>query len=227
MQGKFIVIEGTDGSGKTAQFELLKDRLQNGGNKVALFDFPQYENPSAHFAKKYLRGEYGTFEEIGPYKASLFFALDRFEASFRMREEMEKGKIILSNRYVGSNMGHQGAKIDSRAGREKFFRWLRDIEFETLGIPRAHLNIILHVPAQLAQKLVDEKGHRYYVGGAKRDLHEENLEHLKQSEEVYLEMAELFPDKFTVVECMDGDRLMNKEEIHERVWNLVKNELEI
>ncbi|OGY58941.1 MAG: hypothetical protein A3C03_02340 [Candidatus Colwellbacteria bacterium RIFCSPHIGHO2_02_FULL_45_17] len=224
-RGKFIVIEGSDGTGKTTQFTLLRDRLRKEGQDIAEFDFPQYGNPSAHFVEEYLRGSYGTLEELGPYKASLFFALDRFEASHKIRKELNDGKIVVSNRYVGSNMGHQGGKISSSEERKEYFMWVDKIEFEILGIPRPDLSIVLHIPADIAQHLVDEKGPRNYVGGAKRDLHEESLDHLKNSEKTYLEITELFPERFTIISCMDKGSLMDKEVIHEKVWKLVAEEI--
>ncbi len=220
-KGKFIVIEGTDGSGKTEQFNRLLLRLPQ-GMKFSVLDFPRYEEGSSYFVKKYLNGVYGTLEEVGPKQASLFYALDRFDASFELRKWLEEGKCVVANRYVGSNMGHQGAKITDEKERKKLFEWLYELEYGTLGIPRPDLNIILHVPAEITQALVDKKGSREYVGGAKRDLHEANLDHLKKAEHAYLEMAELYPKEFVLIECAPNGKLLSIEEIHEKVWAVAK-----
>jgi len=217
-KGKFIIIEGTDGSGKKTQFEKLVLRIEH---RVATFDFPQYDKPSSFFVKEYLNGHYGTAEEVGPYKASIFYAVDRFDISPMIRNAINDGKIAVSNRYVGSNMGHQGAKIEDKKERVKYFNWLYELEYGILGIPKPDLNIILHMPAKIAQEFVDKKGAREYIGGAKRDLHEGDLKHLERAERVYLEMAEIFPEDFIVVECVENGRLLSVDEVHERVWDKV------
>ncbi len=225
--GKFIVIEGTDGSGKTEQFNRLLLRLPEGFAFKTL-DFPQYDEPSSYFAREYLNGNYGPLEddEIGPRRASLFYALDRFDASEkRSKKWLAEGMSVIANRYVGSSMGHQGGKIKNEKKRKDFFKWLYDLEYGICGIPRPDLNIILHMPAEIAQELVDKKSAREYIGGKKRDLHEGNLEHLKHAEMVYLEMAKLFPDDFTVVECAPGGKLLSIEDIHEKVWSVARKTL--
>lgn len=225
--GKFIVLEGTDGSGKTTQFKKLISRLRGSGCKVATFDFPQYDKPSSYFVKEYLNGRYGGWREVGPYKASVFYALDRFGAGAEIRSRLREGKIVVSNRYVPSNMGHQGAKIKNRAERRRFFRWLYEFEHELLGIPKPDLVLILHVPPKIAQKLVDKKGAREYVGGVRRDMHEADIKHLRQAEETYLDMAKTFPRDFKLVECMEGGELLAPGEIHERVWQIIEKEVRI
>ena len=226
--GKFIVIEGTDGSGKGEQFKRLIARLP-AGYPFETVDFPQYDEPSSYFVREYLNGRYGTLEENGPKRASLFYALDRFDvARKKMKGWLGEGKAIIANRYVGSNMGHQGTKFDTREDRAVFFKWLYDLEYGIMGIPKPDLNIILHVPAAIAQKLVDQKSAREYLKDkAGRDLHEENLGHLEKAERVYLELAELFPQNFTVVECAPGGTLLSIEEVHEKVWVVAKKVLEV
>lgn len=215
MKGAFIVIEGTDGTGKATQTQKLVEHLRLKGKDVEVFDFPQYGKPSSYFVESYLNGKYGT--EVNPQAASLFFALDRYEASFKIRESLKEGKIVISNRYVASNMGHQGGKIDDAKKRHEYFAWNDNIEFNILGIPQPDLNIILWMPADIAQQLVDKKGNREYVGGQKRDLHEKDIQHLKRAEQVYQEMTKLFPKKFTLINCMEEDKLMSIEQIHEKI----------
>jgi dTMP kinase len=226
MTGKFIVIEGTDGSGKTEQFKRLVPKVGEQG-PVATIDFPQYSEPSAHFVAEYLNGRYGTAEEVGPKKASLFYALDRYDASIKkMRAWLNEGKTIVANRYVGSSMGHQGGKIVDEKERLDFFKWLYDLEYGTLGIPKPDLNIILHMPAAMAQELVAKKAQReYLVGGKTHDLHEGNLAHLENAEKVYLQMAEWFPEDFKIIECVENGSLLSIDQIHEKVWAAAKTVL--
>ncbi|MDD5071753.1 MAG: dUTP diphosphatase [Patescibacteria group bacterium] len=215
--GKFIVIDGTDGSGKATQTQMLVDRLKKSGYPVAMVDFPQYGEKSAGLVEKYLNGKYGEADEVGPYRASVFYACDRYDASFKIKKWLEQGKIVIANRYVTANMGHQGGKIANPLERKNYFSWLYELEYEIFNIPKPDLNIILHVDAGLAQKLVDQKGHRDYINGKKRDLHEADINHLRRAEQVYLEIARTFPD-FTLIECTRNGEIMTREEIHNLIW---------
>ncbi len=222
-QGKFIVIEGTDGSGKTTQFERLVLALPE-SVKLGTLDFPRHGEPPAYFVDKYLTGKYGG--DVGPYAASIFFAVDRFDIKLKIFQWFEEGRLILANRYVGSNMGHQGAKFETRAERKAFFEWLYNLEYEVFGIPKPDLNIILHAPAEISYGLVAKKSAREYLKGGERDMHEADLAHQKRAEQVYLEMAELFPRDFTVIECADNGKMLPPEVVHEKVWAAARKVIE-
>ena len=127
--GKFIVIDGTDGSGKATQTELLAEKLRYAGFDVALADFPQYGKKSAGPVEEYLNGKYGPAHEVGPYRGSIFYALDRYDASFEIKEWLKQGKIVISNRYVTANMGHQGGKIKDLEEKRRFYEWLYELEY--------------------------------------------------------------------------------------------------
>ncbi len=216
-QGAFIVIEGTDGSGKGTQFQKLAERLVDAGHEVELFDFPQYENDSSYFVKQYLNGKYGTADEVGPYTGSLFYALDRFEAAPKIRQALEAGKVVLANRFTGSNMAHQGTKFNHPEERRGYFIWLDNLEFEMLKIPRPDKSIVLRVPAEIAQQLVDQKDARSYTD-KKRDIHEADLNHLKKSVEVYDDLCQLFPKDFMRIDCVRDKKLMSIEQISDHLW---------
>ncbi len=218
-RGKFIIIDGTDGSGKTTQFNLLVESLKKAGYPVEIADFPQYGKKSAGAVEEYLNGKYG---QVNAYVGSILYAVDRFDASFQIRTWLEEGKIVVSNRYVTANAGHQGGKISDNAERIKYFKWLDNLEYNIFKIPKPDLNLILHVPAKVAQKLVDKKPKeiRAYVDGKKRDLHEKDLKHLQNAEKVFLEIAELFPNT-KLVECMDGNKLLSIDQIQNKIWTLV------
>jgi dTMP kinase len=224
LKGKFIVIEGTDGSGKGTQTRLLEEWFDSKHIPIAMFDFPQYGQPSAYFVEKYLNGEFGPLADIDAYKGSLFYALDRFDASLKIRELLEAGTHILSNRYVASNMGHQGAKLDDSAERARYFAWNDNLEYEVLGIPRPDLNIVLHMPSLQAQLFVDQKAMRTHLQGKTRDLHEADLSHLEKAERTYLELCAKFPDNFRLIECQAQDgSILSIEDIQEQIKVLVKN----
>ncbi len=218
--GTFIVIEGTDGSGKGTQFKKLVDRLGSDGHDVAIFDFPQYDQPSSYFVKEYLNGAYGTADEVGPYTASLFYALDRYEASAAIREALDAGKIVIANRFTGSNMAHQGTKFAHAEQRRGYFIWLDNLEFQMLGIPRPDMSFVLRVPADIAQSLVDQKGERSYTD-KKRDIHEADLSHLERAVEVYDDLCQLFPKDFSRIDCVRSGQLLSIDEIAKLLWEKV------
>ena len=169
-KGKFIVIDGTDGSGKKTQMDLLVEKLTKQGHKVKTADFPQYGNWSAKFVEKYLQGEFGTLDKIGAKKASLFYALDRYAASFQIRNWLNLGIHVISNRYTSANKGHQVGKVKTNAERLKILEWLNDLEYGILEIPKPNLTLFLHMSPEIGQQLVDKKGHREYTKGKKRAI---------------------------------------------------------
>jgi len=219
-QGKFIVIDGADGTGKTTQFELLVKELKASGYAVEVTDFPQYGQKSAGMVEEYLDGKYG---QLNPQAASIFYAVDRFDASFKIREWLNSGKIVLSNRYVTANAGHQGGKIADDAQRFKYFKWLNNLEYEIFGIPRPDLNVILHIPAEKTWELMEARRKKVAHNSVhkKKDLHEADLGHLKNAEKVYLQIAKLFPNT-KLVECAPQGKLMAPQEVHNKVWELVR-----
>lgn len=216
-QGLFLVLEGSDGSGKGTQFELLKKRLIDAGHEVEVYDFPRYDKPSSHFVKKYLNGEYGPASEISPYTASLFFALDRYEAASEIKKALAAGKIVLCNRYVGSNMAHQGSKFKDDIEKRSFFVWEDSLEFQLLNIPRPTINLFLRVPAEISYNLIANKAARSYTD-KKRDEHEGNLEHLKKSVETYDLLCQLFPKDYLAIDCVEGSKLLDIEAISAKIW---------
>ncbi len=224
-RGRFIVIEGTDGSGKATQTKFLAKQLEKLGIPFELADFPQYGKPSAHFAEKYLRGEYGTASEVGPYRGSIFYAVDRYDKSFDIRRALAEGKTVISNRYVSANMGHQAGKIKNKKEREKFLKWLENLEYNIFSIPKPDLTILLFVPPEMGQKFVDQKGERAYTQGKKRDIHEADLKHLQEASQAYLEVAKR--NKWTVVDYRTKDRLLSLEEVHRIIWKRVCSVLKI
>jgi dTMP kinase len=216
-KGKLIVIDGTDGSGKGTHSGMLIERLTKEGRRVSLADFPQYGKTSAYFVEKYLRGEYGTLSEMSAKKASLFYALDRYDASFAMRDELVKGHIIVSNRYVSSNMGHQAGKLRDYDERKECVAWLRELEYGILDMPKPDANILLYVPPEIGQQLVDKKAARAYIEGKKRDIHEADINHLRQAAESYMEVAQ--SEGWKVVDCMSASgELRTREDIHEEIY---------
>jgi dTMP kinase len=219
VQSTFIVIEGADGSGKTTQFKLLQERLLTAGYDVEVFDFPQYDKPSSHFVRQYLNGEYGPASKISPYTASLFYALDRYEAADDIKRALEQGKIVLANRYVAANMAHQGAKINDPADQRGFFVWEDSLEFQLLGIPRPTINVFLHVPVEVSIDLIKE---RAKASGTEIDEHEKDIEHLRKATTAYEILHKLFPKDFRLIESVKKGQLLPPNQISDNVWEIIK-----
>jgi dTMP kinase len=222
MSGAFLVIDGTDGSGKGTQTARLEQRLVAAGRDVVVVDFPRYGEPSAYFAERYLRGEYGPLAEIDAYRASIFYALDRFDASPAIRAALARGAVVVSNRWVSANKGHQMAKIDDAEERARFLTWVNELEYGVLGVPKPDRTILLHVPADVGFDLVARKDERAYLHGKVRDIHEGDRDHLRAAEVAYLELVTSDrSESWRLLECVDAGRLLTIDEVAERVWEAV------
>ena len=219
-RGKIIVIAGTDGSGKATQGGLLVERLKRTGLKTEFADFPQYGKRSATMVEDYLNGKFGSAQEVGPYRATIFYACDRYAKSFDIRKWVNEGKIVVCNRYVSANMGHQAGKIKDAGDRNKFLNWLLDLEFNIFGIPQPNLNLLLYVDPIIGQKLVDEKGVRGYVSGEGRDMHEKDLQHLEDAAEAYVFCAKKF--SWPIINCVVGGKMRTRKDIANEVWRNVE-----
>lgn len=220
--GKLIVLEGTDGSGKSTQFALLKRRLEAEGTAFHTIVFPQYSEPSSALIRMYLGGEFGENPgDVNAYAASAFFAVDRY-ASFRKvwGEYYRQGGLILSDRYTTSNAVHQASK-EPDEGRPAFFRWLYDLEFTRMGMPKPDLVLYLDMPTELSEALLRKRESDTHTHA---DIHEKDLEYLATCRKTGLEAAEFYG--WTVVRCADGGAVRKPEDIHEELYRCVKRCLE-
>jgi dTMP kinase len=218
-KGIFIVIDGTDGTGKSTQVQAVVQHLENLGYPVKKADFPRYEEPSSFFIQKYLHGEYGTAKEVGSHRAAIFYALDRYDASFTLKKWLNEGMIIVSDRYVSASMGHQASHIKDAQERHQFIKWLYDLEYSILDIPKPDTNIILHAPIELAQKMIEQRADKKYLKGKKKDILESDLKHLRRASEAYLEIGNIF-DEFHLVDCSQNtDELRPVEDITHEIMS--------
>lgn len=215
----FIVIDGIDGTGKGTQSLMLMKRLIAEGYSVKLMDFPRHSNPSAYFVSAYLNGEFSNkAEDVNPKTASLFYALDRFAAKEEMINHLQSGGILVSNRYVSANKGHQLGKIKDSTGRDEFLYWLDDLEYGLLGLPREDVNILLSVNPNISQKNVDKKSSRTYTS-KKRDLHEVDLKHLSDAHDAYSYVAK--KENWNVIDCAPNHVMRSVEDIHEEIYSII------
>ena len=229
--GKLIVIEGTDGSGKGTQLQLLLNYLNKKQISYASFDFPQYGKKSAGMVENYLTGMYGTSEEVGPYVASIFYASDRYDMGFKIRKWLDEGKIVISDRYVISNVGHQGGKlIENPEEWDKYINWLYDLEYNVFKIPRPDYTFILKTSPELSMKMSNkitdsekQKKRVSYLGDDKKqDIHEADRNHLKNTLASYMRVSEKYPEEFRIVECTDGENMLPIETVAGKILKLAK-----
>lgn len=212
--GKLVVIEGTDGSGKATQTRKLYERLRNlEGNKVRRVSFPNYDSESSALIKMYLRGDFGgDAEAVNPYAAAAFYAVDRFAGFVNWKEFYNGGGLVLSDRYVGSNMAYQAAKFTKRTDRTKFLSWLDDLEYERFKLPRPNMTIFLDMPPAISAMLRKERG--------REDIHESDAEYMEKIYNVYKEIAQKF--NWKVVNCANKDFARSSTDIHEDILALVE-----
>ena len=222
---KIIAIEGIDGSGKATQAKLLADRLEADNLQIAKFSFPNYNSPSGRVIKEYLTGELGNPEEFNPYEAAKLFADDRAAMKTEIKEAIRNNDIVIMDRYVISNLAHQGYKIAHQQQRHDFYNMVLNLEYSDnegcSNIPKADFNIILHVPATVAQNLIGKKNQREYLAGQKHDLHEESIHHLSGASEAYTELATWLPQAIPI-NCAPNGKLMTVEEISDKIYQTVK-----
>jgi dTMP kinase len=220
--GKLIVIEGTDGSGKSTQFSLLTKRLTDEGVNFRKLVFPRYSEPSSALILMYLGGEFGTDPKaVNSYAASAFYAVDRY-ASYKQDwgQWYEDGGIVVSDRYTTSNAVHQASK-EPPEERERFLNWLYDFEYQRLGLPKPDLTIYLDVTTDCTEKLMR---HREQVTQTKADIHEQDMSYLATCRQAGRQASEL--SGWTVIQCVRDGAMRSIEDIHEEICSHVMKLLE-
>ncbi|HZZ99761.1 MAG TPA: hypothetical protein VFK07_03590 [Candidatus Paceibacterota bacterium] len=230
-KGSLIVIEGLDGTGKTVQSRLMTQRLERvffGERRVEMIDFPRYDHPTSYCVQKYLRrngASKGYRAELSQswYAPSILYALDRMDAANSLDEEggnlhdkLAAGGIIVSNRYTQSNIGYQGAKIESEKMRKDFILWLYRLEYEWLKVPRPDLVIFLDLPPVTAR---EAKLKQLAANGGQPDMLEADPLVFIRGRAAYLEAASLFPKEWRVIDCLmpDNSRRKTEEEVFEEI----------
>lgn len=205
--GLFVAIEGGDGSGKRTHAALLKEYLESKGKNVFAISFPRYDKPSARYVSRYLDGQYGESSSIHPDLSSTIYAIDRFAAKDDIKNALiGDDDVVIADRYVASNLAHQGANphLKTDDDRHRFYTEIQELEFDTLGIIKPNINIVLIMPTALAQSNVDKKDDsagRLYTD-KKRDILEADAAHLDKAKSNFEELCRLYPDEFIAVQCV-------------------------
>jgi dTMP kinase len=218
-RGKLIAIEGIDGSGKRTQIDLLARVFETRGVPCTRYSFPRYESTFGRLVARFLNGEFGKLEAVDAHLSAVLYAGDRFESKAELVATLEQGKTVLADRYIGSNMAHQTARVAAQ-GREEFISWLKKVEYGIYGLPVEDLVIYLRLPAGEAHKLIGLKPVREYTA-LERDLQEADLKHLEQAALIYDRLST--EPNWAAIECMntDGDALLPPEAIHQAILKAV------
>ena len=221
MAGKLIVIEGTDCSGKETQTKLLVQRLKSFGKKCIRFDFPMYDTPTG----KIVGGSYLGKTDIGsslflegavnvdPYVVCLYYAADRKYNMPKIQKYLDEDYYVIVDRYTTSNLAHQGSKIASKDDRFDMYQWIDKLEYWLLKLPKPDKTIFLHVPYEYSEELRKNR--------VVTDEHEKSEEHLREAEEAYKELAELY--NWDKIECVRDNKLRSIDDINDEIYNLIDN----
>ncbi len=239
-----VAIEGIDGAGKGTQAQKLLDRARKEKKIAEMLSFPLYQvTQSSKWIAEYLRGDYGTLQEVHPLFAGTLFALDRFESCEDIKDLLSRCDLVITDRYVASNLAYQSARVRAKVGRKEFVKKLLSLEYDIYGLPRPNLTLFLDMPVAFSEHLISERGARGYtaddeimIGMAKQvgvptkgyDIHEENTEYLHAVHEMYYQLIE----RGDMGHCMkincqnENGVLRGKEDIAQEVWSAVQSKLQ-
>ncbi len=225
-RGRLVVFEGIDGSGKTTQVLLLLKYLRNppAGGKIPFshYSFPRYSEPWGKMIRRYLNGEFGNVNSVNPYLAAALYAGDRLMACPSINVDLKAGKIVVCDRYIGSNIAHQAAKVESPADaktlagkqsrKSEFIEWVEKFEYKENKIPEEDLVILLSLPPAVSRKLMSKK---------KKDIHEKDKDYMAQVAKVFEQLAQ-DRKNWVRVDCVKGGKLQKPEEIHKEVLKILR-----
>lgn len=213
--GKLITFEGTDCSGKETQTDLIVEKLRKKGYKVAKFALPYYSSPTGKIIAGPYLGKFGEayFEEgatnVDPYAVSLYYTADRVYNRKHVEKALEDNDIVILDRYMHSNLAHQGSKFINKEERERFYQFMETLEFDQLKLTKPNHTFFLHMPTDFAVEL--RKGR-----AEKADQHESQIEYLKTTEKIYLELCER--NNFIKISCVENNKIKTIEEINNDIF---------
>jgi Thymidylate kinase len=199
-RGKLIAVEGIDGSGKQTQVRLLAQALKSRGHFVLSTGFPQYDSWFGRMAGQFLNGDFGSIDTVDPHFAALLYAGDRFENKGPIVAALDRGEVVLADRYIASNLAHQTAR-SAPEKRAQFREWIEHLEYGIYGLPKEDLVLYLRVTPRHAQSLVAKKSARSYTDSA-HDILESSLRHLETASDIYDQLAG--SPNWQTVECVDA-----------------------
>ncbi len=201
-----IVLEGLDGAGKSTQLDLVRRHVEAQGRECEYLHFPRFDTPVyGELIARFLRGELGGIDAVDPYIVALLFAGDRADAAKTIRGWLSHGKYVLLDRYVGSNVAYQCAKLGVEDERERLREWIMSLEYVHNEIPRPDVSLFLDVPFEFTERSLRTHrcgNDRDYLNGGE-DIHESSLAFQHSVREMYMRMAAV--GDVTIVDCRDAD----------------------
>ena len=217
MAGKFIVIEGLDGSGKATQTEILRKYFEENGKTVKKLTFPDYDNESSALVKMYLGGEFGDNpDDVNAYAAAAFYTVDRIASYLKFwKEDYENGSVILADRYATSNIIYQMSKLPESEW-DSYIDFQQDFEYSKIKVPEPDLIIYLDVEPEVSQKLLSS---RYSGDESKKDLHEKNLSFLLSCRKSALYAAERLG--WVKISCTKDGEMRSIEDISADILKVI------
>lgn len=223
---KLFVIEGLDGAGKSTQIKLLKDFFSDQGYNCEYLHFPRTHAPYfGELIARFLRGEFGSINDVDPYLVAILYAGDRKDASDMVSGWLKEGNIVILDRYTYSNIAYQCAKVKDIHKREELKNWILKLEYDHFGIPKPDLNIFLDVPFGFTESNLSAERNgddRNYLNGSS-DIHESNLSFQRKVKDIYLEVAES-DNRLVVINCSnDVDDMLTPDEIFRKIIAVIKS----
>jgi len=223
IKGKFIVLEGTDGSGKTTQLKLLVRRMRKEKIPTRTIAFPRHGHPAAWTVDEYLHWRYGNPSTLNAYASSILYAVDRFDAKKQVQKWIKNGEVVVSSRYITSGLVYAAAKVPS-AQRQRLWKWAEHLEYEIFGIPKADHTIVLTVPTEVTYALLKQRAKKTKQ---RMDHLERNRSHQNDILNIYKQLASSSKRHMTLIDCAPKGTLLSKEEIHEKIWAVVCRQLKL
>ena len=213
--GRFIAIDGLDGSGKGTQTDILVERLKSEGKKVRVLSFPMYENDSSLFARMYLDGKLGKNpSDTNAYTASMFFACDRY-ISYKtdwINDISDPDTYVIANRYTSANAVHQLSKLPEEEW-EDFLSWLWDFEFKKLGLPMPDDIVYLEVHPDVSLSLVKSRSEET---GRKIDIHENDTAYMFKCYDAALYVSKALG--WVQISCVKDGKMRTREDVAEEIY---------
>lgn len=224
-----VVLEGLDGAGKSTQVKKLRSYLEKMCRELEYIHFPRYDAPVyGDLISRFLRGDFGSNEEVHPQLVALLFAEDRHGAAPMMKKTLSEGGTVLLDRYVYSNIAYQCAKLGDPAERESLRKWIIDTEYGSFGLPKPDLNIFLDVPIAFVESRLESTRtgkDREYLHGS-QDIHEADIEFQKQVQAIYRQQVALDPD-FIRIDCSDEyGAMLPPDKIFDKVKKVIDEHIE-
>ncbi len=220
-KGKIIVFEGIDGSGKSTQINLLQKYFKKNKIKYKLFRYPRHETPFfGVMVDEYLNGEFGGTDSIHPKLSSLVYAMDRWESKDKLIKWKKDGYIVILDRYATSNMGHQLSHLPPAKWKD-MLRWLMDLEYKVLGIPKPDRVIFLDISPKISISNLEKRDRKEYIKAKNNRDMLENINHQTKARKAYLYTAEYDRKVWKIIDCMNGKDMLPPDEIHKKVLDIL------